>query len=265
MPGQDAPEDLDAVAAIFGCETFMATQMLRRPSPVMLPCPRSVDREELEEVLGKVGLEYVVLDYGAMNAIPDAALLDNVRIESTKLVFTEAGGEPVEIALTDIACAIVGRVEVESTKETRETRFEMDSENNLYYFDEREKSESYDAFTVFDLYGDDAARVRLLEGVCTIEGAEFPKSRRGAGFTRFAKWLRSQNAEVHVDETYLQLGKWDRRVEFDGDGRMLAHGPMRTKEVVGTEEQYTGQDFDDYSVTAWTIWRLGRAAAGTIR
>ena len=168
----------------------------------------------------------------------------------------------VSIGLDEIACVFVGRVEVATSKEIVDTRFKVDRTEQVRRVERSTKSESYDAFTIFDIYGATSLRARLLESICTIEGPEYPKAKRGAGFARFAKWLGAQSSSVHVDETYLQLGKEDRRSERSEDGRLLAHGHSRSKEVVGIEQQYSGQEFDDYSVIAWTVWRLANERGG---
>ena len=257
LPGQDDRRLAPALSRIIGCEPFAASQLLRRPWPVILSCRGETGAHALKAELESASLHHVLIDYGQIE-VDDARLVRRVDVRYETFAVTTLESGEISVPLDALRCVVVGRVEVDSEKEVLETSFRAMENYDARRVESVTSRPGYDAFTIFDVYGSEGLRVRLVESVCTIEGDGYVMARRGAGFTRFARWLKARAPELHVDEHYLQLGKEHQRSELTESGRLLAHGPFRHKEVLGTEEHYSGQGFDEYSVTAWTVWRLAR-------
>lgn len=259
LPGQLGDEIARAAAPAFGCEPFMAAQMLRRSVPPISRFDSELHAADYEGSLRRAGVDLVSFSEAVLDDTSEAAPVHSVRIQGETLELA-ADGATMKCHLGELSYVVVGQVEIHKSKQIRDTKTHIDRDQQLHEIVTTTKKADFDAFIVFDIYGALPSPARLLESVCTIDGDGFDGARRGGRFARFGKWLKENCDDVRVDERYRQLGKLHRREEILQDARSLIDGLFHSREAFDTEVAYSGQRFDRFSVLAWTIWRLTRSA-----
>ena len=254
LPGQDADRLAEGAASVFGCDPYMAAQLLRRPFPPVEGFDIAPHAAAYAESLQGAGVRFVSFAEAVLNEVLEPAPLHHIRIDGDTLELSADGATTV-CRIADLAYIVLGKVEVHRNKRVREVKA-----NGIVEIETTTTVEAPDfkALTIFDLYGALPRPARAVETVCTIEGAGFDGSSRGGNFSRFGRWLQEQNTDLPLDDRYRQLGQSDRRGDSVEGGRVHMHQPSHSREVLGTHTLYSGQGFDEFSVIAWTIWRLAQ-------